>query len=85
MMLLSGDRFAALACLSEVLSIGGKGQNRTIAASDKTLTIEPKLEIWILIQFMFLIRDYILYLCPLHKKIIFWLMRIIYFLMYGYL
>lgn len=67
-MALSGDRFAALACLPEVLSIEGNGQNHTIAASDKMPTIEPKLEIWILIKFRFLIRDNILYLCPVHKN-----------------
>lgn len=43
-MVLSGDHFAALACLSRVLSIKGNGQNHTIAASDKILTIEPNLE-----------------------------------------
>lgn len=67
-MALSGDRFAARACLSEVLRIEGNGQTRTITASDKMLTIEPKLEIWILIKFRFLIRDHILYLCPFHKN-----------------
>lgn len=67
-MALSGDRFAARAGLPEVLRIEGNGQNRTIAASDKMLTIEPQLEIWILIKFRFLIRDHILYLCPFHKN-----------------
>lgn len=67
-MALSGDRFAARACLSEVLRIEGNGQTRNITASYKMLTIEPKLEIWILIKFRFLIRDHILYLCPFRKN-----------------
>jgi hypothetical protein len=38
-MAFSGDHFAALARLSEVLSIKGNGQNHTIVASDKIVSI----------------------------------------------